>query len=100
MTTYRKTSLPAPSAVTVSTFDDYADALTYSRSIGAHKPQRRVTPTGLAWAVVTPNLDALNPSARVTYTRVTDMDTSPPVVPMGYILDTLQRIRETANVAA
>lgn len=96
MTTYRKI-IPASSAVRIDSFPTYDEALTYSRSIGAHKPMRRIDPEGLRWIVAQPvPADALTDAK---YIRVDDMVKASPAVPESVIMAALAHLFEREQEA-
>lgn len=91
MTVYRK-HVQASSAIHVETFPTYDEALTYSRSIGGHKPMRRVLASGLAWSVVRPApVEAISDARYIT---VDDMVKASPAVPESVIMAALAQMFE------
>lgn len=78
MTTYRKVK-PASSMIETREWDDYEQALAFSRSIGGHKPIRHVAADGLRWRVLTPTLGVSRPQ----FVRVKP---APPVPVPGDVL--------------
>jgi hypothetical protein len=68
MATFRRVA-PMPSLFITREFANYNEALAYTRSIGANRrPLRTVTPSGLAWRVVSADLSAVVKPA--TYSRL------------------------------